>query len=93
MIARVGVTRHDRVNALSYDVLAWRTTPYGIIAREVRVRIAVTVSDRPRCNVRSQAPTERNIQRELGSHVSVGHGDRSHTSACIAAQLQIACLH
>ena len=61
------------------DVLAGRTTRDVVIPREVRVRIAIRIGDRPGRNVRSQAPTECDIQRELGGHVSVGHGDRGHS--------------
>src|SRR5262249_47332896 len=70
VISRIGVTRHDRVRALSYHVLARRTTLYCVTAVEGRARIAKLVIYRSRGNIRCQVPTESNIQRELYSHVS-----------------------
>ena len=56
VIARISVTRHDRIGAIGYGVLARRTTSYGITALEVRVRIAIRIVDRPGGDLCVQAP-------------------------------------
>jgi hypothetical protein len=91
VITDVSVTRHDRVGPLSYRVLAGRATFYSIAAVESRVRIAIRVADRPCGNVGRQVATERYVQRELGSHASVGHSDIRGAGASVTAQLEIGC--
>ena len=71
MITGVGRARHNGVGALSDDVLAWRATGDIVIPREVRVRIAIRVGNRPSGNVRRQAPTKWETQGECYGRISV----------------------
>src|SRR5262249_2741289 len=84
VISRIGVPRHDRVGALSYHVLARRTTLYCVTAVEGRARIAKLVIYRSRGDVRCQVPPKTDVHVELGSQVSVDHRNRGNRAASIA---------
>lgn len=87
-----GVCRawHDRIGAVSYDVLARRTTGDVVIPSEGRITIASFSSDRPSPNARRHAASESEMHRELGSLVAVDDLDTGHAAASITRQSQIA---